>query len=53
MNDSTKRVICAPIAGFIEGTIMHPLDTLKVRIQTNNMSGFTRNLYRGILPYLL
>ena len=51
MDESTKRIICAPIAGLVEGALMHPLDTLKVRIQTKNMSGLTRNLYRGIFPY--
>ena len=57
MNDSTKRIICAPIAGLIEGAIMHPLDTLKTWSQNKNLGGIPKlnfkNLYAGFSYPLL
>ena len=48
-----NSALMGTISGVTCVVIGHPLDTIKVRIQTNAKGPLFRHLYRGILPPLL
>lgn len=59
-NEKYKRIIFSPVAGAIEAIIMQPIDTIKVKAQSNQFSGTfkliktkgVRSLYKGLTPYI-
>jgi len=61
MNEGTKRQILAAPASIIATSLVYPLDTIKVRWQSNNYMSFFKtvqkfgllNYYKGLSPALL
>ena len=59
-NDKFKRIFFSPIAGCIEAVVMQPIDTIKVKSQSNQFPGTInlirqkgiRSLYKGLTPYM-
>jgi len=42
MSEKKKRMIFAPMAGICEAFVMQPIDTIKVRQQSNQYPGFKK-----------
>jgi len=59
MSEKKKRMIFAPMAGICEAFVMQPIDTIKVRQQSNQYPGLKKfvqkkgvqYLYKGLTPF--
>ena len=59
-NEKYNRIIFSPVAGAVEALIMQPIDTIKVKSQSNQFPGTfkpiktkgVRSLYKGLTPYI-
>eukprot|EP01084_Bolivina_argentea_P038830 71786_1 len=52
-SSTVKTVVLATTGGLTDVLVGHPLDSIKVRLQTQATKNILRQLYRGILPPLI